>query len=48
MVSDMFFDTLRTKEQLGYIVTSRISVNEDVLAFETIIQSSVKPPCYLS
>lgn len=47
MIGEPFFDQLRTKEQLGYIVGTRIIYLEKTvnLAFE--IQSSVKGPNYL-
>jgi len=41
------FDTLRTKQQLGYIVWSGVRNVYGVMGFRVIIQSSVKDPAYL-
>lgn len=41
------FDTLRTKQQLGYIVWSGVRNVYGVMGFRVIIQSSVKDPAYM-
>jgi len=49
LLQERFFDELRTKQQLGYIVHSSIyevSPNQNALLF--LIQSSVAPPSALS
>ena len=42
-----FFDELRTKQQLGYIVWSWSSFNKGMLSLRTVIQSPTKDPLYL-
>uniref|UniRef100_A0A6A7G622 Insulin-degrading enzyme-like isoform X2 n=1 Tax=Hirondellea gigas TaxID=1518452 RepID=A0A6A7G622_9CRUS len=41
------FDVLRTKEQLGYLVWTKIISNSGVMGFEIVVQSSSKCPKYL-
>ena len=47
IVKSDFFAQIRTKQQLGYIVFSRMQVNSSVLGFRFIVQSSVATPDYL-
>ncbi|XP_071947721.1 insulin-degrading enzyme-like [Antedon mediterranea] len=46
IISEPCFDTLRTQEQLGYIVFSGVRRSNGVQGFRVIIQSN-KPPSYL-
>lgn len=43
MTESSFFDILRTKEQLGYIVSSGVSRSDSVQGFKALIQTD-KPP----
>lgn len=47
MISEPAFDQLRTKEQLGYIVSARLVSNKNVLALRLIIQSGKASADYL-
>jgi len=51
IVSNEFFDKLRTKEQLGYIVKTKISIkgfcNKQFSVYQFLVQSSVKLCDYL-
>jgi insulysin len=47
MLSEPFFDTLRTKEQLGYIAWSGTRTSQGIAGFRTIVQSTVKDPAGL-
>lgn len=47
MIEEPFFDQLRTKEQLGYIVGTRVIYLDKILSLVFEIQSSVKGPNYL-
>ena len=46
-LSSPFFDTLRTTEALGYIVSSGSRPNDDVATLLFIVQSAVQPANYL-
>ena len=41
------FNTLRTKEQLGYVVRAGLGTNLHLLVFTILVQSSVKGPDFL-
>ena len=47
MINEPLFNQLRTKEQLGYIVLSRIAYIEKIICLIFEIQSSTKDPRYL-
>ncbi|CAG9319174.1 unnamed protein product [Blepharisma stoltei] len=47
-IKEPCYDTLRTKEQLGYIVSSFIRKLRGVLHFNIIVQSSVAAPFFLT
>jgi insulysin len=47
MLSDPFFDSLRTNEQLGYIVRCGILMVSNTINISFIVQSSVKSPIYI-
>lgn len=46
-IEEPFFDILRTKEQLGYIVSSYSQKLRGILNFMFLIQSSTHPPSHL-
>jgi insulysin len=48
MLSESFFDTLRTKEQLGYIAWSGTRTSQGIAGYRTIVQSTVKDPAGLN
>lgn len=45
--SEPCFDTLRTKEQLGYTVNSGVRLTHGVLGFVILVQSSRHPPPFV-
>lgn len=47
IISRPFYNQLRTKEQLGYVVYSSIANRNAVNGFQFTVQSSVKNPVYL-
>ena len=47
VMSPLFFSQLRTEEQLGYIVYSRVERNHDTAFLHFFIQSSIRDPDYL-
>ena len=47
IIDESFFDILRTKEQLGYLVSSKIIYLDKIICLAFEIQSSVKDPRYL-
>lgn len=47
IISEPYFNQLRTKEQLGYIVQSKIIYFDKIIGLVFFIQSSVKGPNYL-
>jgi len=47
VMKEPFFDTLRTKEQLGYVVRCGINTQLGVKGFGTVIQSNVRDPTFL-
>ena len=48
MLKQPFFDELRTKQQLGYIVGSGLSAPQAVYALGFVVQSAVQPPAEVS
>eukprot|EP01061_Rhynchopus_euleeides_P036716 TRINITY_DN619_c0_g1_i1.p1 TRINITY_DN619_c0_g1~~TRINITY_DN619_c0_g1_i1.p1 ORF type:complete len:1059 (+),score=338.50 TRINITY_DN619_c0_g1_i1:103-3279(+) len=46
LVEHMFFHTIRTTEQLGYVVGARVCYTEANVAFEFIVQSALCGPWY--
>ena len=47
IVESPFYDKLRTKEQLGYLVFSRSRYDHNIISFSIIIQSSDKDPIFI-
>lgn len=47
IIGTWFFDQLRSKEQLGYLVTSFITKIGDQSALAFLVQSNIKDPAYL-
>ena len=45
ILKEPFFDTLRTKEQLGYVVWSGMSVMDRVSGIRFLVQSKKAPEC---
>jgi insulysin len=47
IMSNAFFNTLRTKEQIGYIVFCRVRHDHNVVSLGLLLQSSEKDPIYM-
>ncbi|CAM9877673.1 unnamed protein product [Pylaiella littoralis] len=47
-IEEPFYDSLRTKQQLGYIVASGVSVVEGISAMHLTVQSAERGPPYLT
>ncbi|CAM9240500.1 unnamed protein product, partial [Discosporangium mesarthrocarpum] len=48
VIEDPFYDSLRTKQQLGYLVFSGVKVNEGISSLYLIVQSPERAPWYLT
>lgn len=47
-IGSTIFQELRTKQQLGYVVFSRLMINKGVIGYNILVQSDKKSPTYIA